>query len=213
MKLLVATRSAHKLLEIRRILAAVSGLRVVDLNEAGLPPSPEEDDIEAFDTFEENALAKARHFYALSGLPTVADDSGLAVDALDGAPGVRSKRFAPDTEGLDAAQVDRANNEHLLERLGDLPLADRTARFVCVAALVDGSGREHIFRGEAPGLILGRPRGWEGFGYDPLFLDRELGRSFGELTRAEKQARSHRGRAFRALADHLADTAVPGIGS
>jgi XTP/dITP diphosphohydrolase len=109
--------------------------------------------------------------------------------------------------------VDRANNEHLLERLSDLPLAERTARFVCVAALVDGSGGEHIFRGEAPGLILGRPRGWEGFGYDPLFLDRELGKTFGELTRAEKQARSHRGRAFLALADHLTSTTVPGSGS
>lgn len=213
MKLLVATRSAQKLLEIRRILAAVPGLRVLDLNDAGLPPSAEEDEIEAFETFEENALAKARYFQSLSGLPTVADDSGLEVDALDGAPGVRSKRFAPGTAGLDAAQVDQANNEHLLERLDDLPLAKRTARFVCVAALVDGLGREHVLRGEAPGLILGRPRGREGFGYDPLFLDRELEKSFGELTRAEKERRSHRGKAFRGLADHLTRKTVPEGGS
>jgi XTP/dITP diphosphohydrolase len=90
MTLLVATRSAHKLLEIRRILASIPGLRTLDLNDAGIPPSPEEDDIEVFETFEENALAKARHFHSLSGLPTVADDSGLMVDALTEPPA-----FAP----------------------------------------------------------------------------------------------------------------------
>jgi len=199
--LLVATRSAHKLQEIRRILGAVAGLRVLDLNGAGIPAEPAEDDLEPYETFEENALSKARYFHGRSGMATVADDSGLAVDALGGAPGVRSKRFAPDT-GLDGGPRDRANNEHLLARLGDRPLPERTAKYVCVAALI-GVGDEAIFRGEALGLILGMPKGRGGFGYDPLFYDRELGVTFAQISPTEKNARSHRGKAFRAMADYL----------
>jgi len=202
MDLLVATRSTHKIAEIRRILGAVSEVRVLDLPAVGIQPDPAEDDLEPFETFEENALSKARYFRELSGLPTVADDSGLAVDALDGAPGVRSKRFAPDT-GLEGEERDRANNDHLLELLGDRPLNERSAQYVCVAAYLHDGGEE-LFRGEAPGLILGIPKGRGGFGYDPLFFDQERGQTFAQIPAAEKNARSHRGKAFRALAEHLA---------
>jgi XTP/dITP diphosphohydrolase len=201
MDLLVATRSAHKMQEIRRILGAIQGVRVLDLNGARIEPAPAEDELERWETFEENAFSKARYFHRLSGIPTVADDSGLEVDALGGAPGVRSKRFAPDT-GLEGEARDQANNEHLLELLGDRILEERGGRYVCVAALV-GSGEDHSFRGEARGLILGRPRGWGGFGYDPLFLDQRLGLTFAEASADVKNERSHRGRAFRALAEFL----------
>lgn len=203
MKLVAATRSAHKLAEIRRILSGVAGVELVDATAAGVPPSPEEEGIEAFDTFEENALAKANWFHERTGLPALADDSGLAVEALGGAPGVRSRRFAPG-EFADPDSQDRANNEHLLSLLGDLPLAERTARYVCVAALVRPGLPPLVRRGEAEGLILGLPRGKGGFGYDPLFYDRELGATFAEVAPEEKHARSHRGRAFRALAQALA---------
>jgi XTP/dITP diphosphohydrolase len=199
MRLLVATRSAHKMREIRRILADVPGLTVLDLDEAGIAEDPVEADLEVYDTFEENALAKARHFFGLAGIATVADDSGIAVDALGGAPGVRSKRFAPDT-GLEGQARDDANNHYLVEQLAGVPASERTARYVCVAALVE-DGREPVFcRGEAPGIVLERPRGEGGFGYDPYMLDPELGRTFAELAPEEKNARSHRGAAFRALA-------------
>lgn len=204
MKLLVGTRSSHKLREIRRILSSVPDLEVLDPDAVGLEPDAAEEELEPWDTFEENAASKAHYFRALSGIPTVADDSGLVVDALGGLPGVRSKRFAPSGPGLEGEARDRANNEHLLESLVDLPLAERTARYVCVAVLLDDSGTKTVFRGEAPGLILGRPRGRGGFGYDPLFFDPEMGRTFAEIDPEEKNARSHRGHAFRALARHLA---------
>lgn len=206
MRLVVATRSAHKMAEIRRILAGVPHLELLDLDQAGVTPDPAEEGLEPWDTFEANAASKARWFHARTGLPTVADDSGLEVPALDGAPGVRSKRFAPE-RGLDGEARDRANNEHLLAELGARPDVDRKARYVCVAVLVDGEGGEHAFRGEAPGVIIEHPRGDGGFGYDPLFYDPELGRTFAEIDRSEKNARSHRGEAFRALARHLAGRA------
>jgi len=206
MRLLVASRSAHKLLEIRELLREVPDLRLLDLDDAGIPEAPDEEGIEAYGSFRENALAKARHFRRLSGLPTVADDSGLVVDALDGRPGVRSKRFAPGVGELSGEERDEANNLHLLELLEDVSLPDRTARYVCVAALVGEDDSVRTFQGEAEGLILGRPRGWGGFGYDPLFLDQALGRTFAEISRAEKADRSHRGKAFRRLADHLLGT-------
>ena len=202
MILLVATRSHHKLLEIRSLLAPVRDLRVLDLNEAGVPFDPEEEHLEPHDTFEENALSKARYFQARSGLPTVADDSGLEVSALGGAPGVRSKRFAPGVEAP-GSEVDAANNRHLLALLKDVPAGARKARYVCVAALVDGARAPLVCRGEAPGVILEAQRGSGGFGYDPLFFDPELGRTFGQVSPEEKHARSHRGAAFRALAKHL----------
>lgn len=204
MKILVATRSGHKLREIRAILRDVPGIRLVAPGQVGLAPEPEEAGIEAFDTFEANARAKAEWFRERSGLPALADDSGLVVDALGGEPGVRSKRFAPVREDVDPDERDRANNEYLVRRLGDRPLPERTARYVCVAVLDFGEGDAVVCRGEAEGLILGLGRGRGGFGYDPLFFDPELGRTFAEIEPAEKDARSHRGKAFRALAREIA---------
>lgn len=202
MELLVATRSADKMAEIRKILEVVPRLRVMDLDEAGVVHEAAEEDLEPYETFEENAASKAKYFREISGMPTVADDSGIEVDALDGAPGVRSKRFAPE-RGLEGKERDRCNNAYLLELLRDRPLEERTARYVCVAALDFGGGEVTTLRGEAPGLIAMSPRGQGGFGYDPLFLDPELDRTFGEISPEEKHARSHRGRAFRALAELL----------
>ncbi|MDF1505067.1 RdgB/HAM1 family non-canonical purine NTP pyrophosphatase [Roseisolibacter sp. H3M3-2] len=192
-RVVVATRNVGKLGELRALLATV-GLEPVDLVSAGIPESPEEDALEAFDTFEENALAKARHFHARAGgLPVIADDSGLAVDALGGAPGVRSKRYT--MPGPGESQTD-ANNVALVRALAGA--ADRTARFVCVVAYV-GEGREVVRRGETAGRILEAPRGGLGFGYDPLFLSDDLGVTFAEASAAEKGRVGHRGRAFRAL--------------
>ena len=202
MDLLIATRSVDKMVEIRRILGAVPGLRVIDLDSAGIAKDPAEEELEPYDTFEENARSKAEYFQAKSGMPTVADDSGLAVDALGGAPGVRSKRFAPD-RGLNGKELDQANNEHLLAQLGDLDLAARTGRYVCAAVLVGAQELPVVVRGEAEGLILGQPRGDGGFGYDPFFFDPKVGKTFAELDMEQKNARSHRGKAFRALAEEL----------
>lgn len=201
MRLLIATRSAHKLDEIRSILGADGPFKVISLDDVDLPPDPPDDELEPFDTFEANALSKARWYGRHSGLITVADDSGLEVDALDGAPGVRSKRFAPgDAVG---AERDAANNRHLLERLSGIPEAERAARYVCAVAVVDPAGREEVLRGTVEGRILEAPAGQGGFGYDPLFYVPDLDRTFAQASPAEKHARSHRGRAFRALADRL----------
>lgn len=190
--------------EIRRILAEVRGLDLVDPEQAGLPWHPDEEHLEPFDTFEANARSKARWFRERSGLPAVADDSGLEVEPLGGAPGVRSKRFAPLPAEADGDARDRANNEHLLRLLEGVPPEGRAARYVCVVALDEGEGSVVTLRGEASGRIAAAPRGEGGFGYDPLFLDADLGRTFAEIGPREKDARSHRGRAFRALAERLA---------
>lgn len=205
MKVLLATRSTHKAEEVVRILAAADGwLRLVTLESESIAYSPAEESLEPFDTFEENAASKARYFARLSGLATVADDSGLAVDVLDGRPGVRTKRFAP-RERYPGVPRDEANNRHLVECLRGLPPAERGARYVCVACFFDPTtGRTTHFRGEAPGRIVERPRGTGGFGYDPIFFDDEARRTYAELTAGEKNERSHRGRAFRALARFLA---------
>jgi len=203
MDLVLATRSTHKMQEIRKILEVVPNLQVLDLTEAGVRYDAAEEDLEPYDTFEENAASKALYFQKITGLPTVADDSGIEIDLLGGAPGVRSKRFAPD-RGLTDFALDQANNEHLLVSLGDAPAADRTARYVCVAVLHRGDPDDvTIVRGEAPGRILNAPQGSGGFGYDPLFLDEELGKTFAEIAPDEKNALSHRGKAFRALAERL----------
>lgn len=196
----VATANPHKLTEIAAILAAATDgpvPRLVPMSELGLP-SPVEDGA----TFAVNALIKARACATATGLPAVADDSGIVVDALDGAPGVRSARFA----GEDAD--DAANNVLLLARLADLGAtspAARRAAFVCAAALVRPDGTEHVVEGRMPGHVVAAPRGRHGFGYDPLFVaDATVdGRTNGELTPAEKDAISHRGAAFRALAPVL----------
>jgi XTP/dITP diphosphohydrolase len=198
MRLVVATRSKHKMAEIRRILSDVPDLELLDLDDAGVEYDPEEESLEPFETFEENAASKAEYFFQRTGLPTVADDSGLEVDALDGRPGVRTKRFAPEA-GLDGEARDRANNAHLLHLLEGLPSEERGARYVCVAAFATEDEETRTFRGEAPGRVLTEGRGGGGFGYDPIILDERSGRSFAELTPEEKNERSHRGRAFRGL--------------
>jgi XTP/dITP diphosphohydrolase len=198
MKLLVATRSAHKVGEIREILADVPNLTLIDLEQAGVAKSPAEDDLEPHHTFEENAISKARYYHDLTGLPTVADDSGLEVEALGGAPGVQSKRFAPD-EGLDGLARDLANNRYLISKLRGVDAEDRGARYVCVAALVEAGRAPSLFRGEAPGRIVDEPRGSGGFGYDPHVVDPVSGRTYAELSSEAKNQRSHRGRAFAAL--------------
>ena len=198
--LLLATRSTGKLRELRPMFAR-AGFDAVDLREAGIAESAEEDGLERFETFEENALAKARHFHLVSRLPTVSDDSGLVVDALGGRPGVHSKRFSGRTD-LAGQALDEANNERLVTELGGS--TDRGARYVCVAAFVDGA-TELVRRGESSGRILReRSGGRDGFGYDPWFFSDDLGRSFADATAEEKEAVSHRGRAFRALLDSLA---------
>ena len=203
MDLVLATRSTHKISEIRKVLEVVPDLRVLDLTEVGVRYDAAEEDLEPHDTFEANAASKALYFQAITGLDTVADDSGIEIDLLGGAPGVRSKRFAPD-QGLEDLALDQANNAYLLASLGDAPLADRTGRYVCVAVLNRGDPDDvAVVRGEATGLILSEPRGSGGFGYDPIFFDEELGKTYAEIAPEAKNARSHRGKAFRALALRL----------
>ena len=190
---ILATRNAGKLRELRALFVT-HAIDVIDLREAGVSEDPvAEDAVEAFDTFEENALAKARYFSArLPGRIVVADDSGLAVDALGGEPGVRSKRWSGRAD-LHGTALDASNNALLLSRLGDR--ADRGARFVCAAAWSDGV-QELVVRGEVLGHIVAEARGAHGFGYDPhVFID-ELGMTLAEATVAEKERVSHRGRAF-----------------
>ncbi len=199
-RVLLATRSAGKLRELRPMFAA-AGLDVLDLVAAGIPEAPGEDDLEGAETFEENALAKARHFHRISGLATVADDSGIEVAALGGAPGVRSTRWSgrPDLEGQ---ALDDENNRLLLERLAGA--SDRRARYVCAAAWCDARGAV-VERGETDGIILTAPRGTAGFGYDPYFESAELGRTFAEVTQEQKARVSHRGRAFGKLLRRVED--------
>jgi XTP/dITP diphosphohydrolase len=201
MRLLVATRNPGKVRELRDILAGYPQLELVGLEDLGVPESPEEDAVEAFETFEENALAKARYYAAITGALTLADDSGICVDALGGAPGVRSRRFAREVEARGASQ-DEANNRHLRRLLADVPPEARTARYVCAAALA-GEGWDEVFVGTCDGVVLDAPRGTGGFGYDPLFWMPEEGMTFGELPAARKSAVSHRGRAVRAAASAL----------
>ena len=206
-ELLLATRSVHKAAEARRVLESECGgsVRLVTLTEAQVERLSEEDDLEPFATFEENAAAKARYYARRAAMTAVADDSGLEVEALGWAPGVRTKRFAP-LGRYPGLSRDDANNEHLLGCLGSLPPAERRARYVCVACLCDPVGESvRHFRGEAYGRILDELRGDAGFGYDPLFLAEDQGRSYAELSPSEKDALSHRGRAFRAVASFLSD--------
>jgi len=195
---LLATRSEGKLRELRPLFAA-AGIPVQDLREARMAHSPDEEAVEAFATFEANALAKARYFFALTGRPTVADDSGLEIAALSGDPGVRSKRWSGRGD-LSGQALDDANNAKLVEALRAV---DRPkARYVCAAAYYDGV-REVVVPGETSGTIVSDARGGKGFGYDPYFLSDELGATFGESSREVKERVSHRGRAFRALLEQL----------
>lgn len=197
---LVATRSRHKLEEIRDILEDVP-VRILGLDDLGLPALPEEDELEPFDTFERNALSKARYFHARSGVPTLADDSGLCVDALGGQPGVRTKRFAPE-DWVERWGRDEANNRWLLHRLEGVSGEARTARYRCVIAVADDLEHE-TFEGTVEGVIAFEPRGSGGFGYDPLFLPEGMDRTYAELPPEVKRTTSHRARALRAAVPWL----------
>jgi XTP/dITP diphosphohydrolase len=197
-KVLLATRNPGKLAELRRMLA---GGPVEVLGLADVPEFPDAPETGA--TFAENALAKARDAVAATGLPSIADDSGLAVDALNGMPGVLSARWSG------RHGDDEANLRLLLGQLADVPDARRGAAFVCAAALVlpggPESGRETVVHGEWRGRIVREPRGANGFGYDPVFAPDGEERTSAELSPDEKDADSHRGRAMRALLPHLRD--------
>jgi XTP/dITP diphosphohydrolase len=198
-KLLVATTNPNKVRELVEVLAPL-GIAVCGLDSVGQSvPEPVED----ADSFEGNARIKAQAYAAALGMACLAEDSGLEVDALGGAPGVHSARYAG-VEGT-REQKDRANNEQLLRVLDQLGKVDRSARFVCAMCLVDAAGRV-LFetRGSYEGLIAEAPRGEHGFGYDPLLLLPELGLTSAQLAPQQKNARSHRGQAARALAAWLA---------
>lgn len=191
MDFLIATHNMKKRDELQRILSPL-GVHVLTADEAGVDLTYVE---ETGTTFEENALLKARSGCKEGKMPCIADDSGLCVDALDGAPGVYSARFAGEHGN------DDKNNEKLLSLLSDVPPEKRTARFVSTVACVFPDGRELVVRGECEGKIGYEKRGENGFGYDPLFYVGE--RTFAEFTPEEKDAVSHRGNALRALTEAL----------
>lgn len=190
----LATRNAGKIRELAEPMAAF-GLHVV-----GLDAFPELGEIEETGTtFEENALLKARTVAEATGLVAVADDSGLEVDALHGAPGVYSARYGGDRPLLEGETNDQRNNRKLREALAEVSDERRTARFVSTMAACKPSGAHLVVRGHWEGRLLREPRGENGFGYDPLFWDPEIGHTAAELTRDQKNARSHRGKALRQL--------------
>jgi XTP/dITP diphosphohydrolase len=207
-RVVVATRSAHKLRELRQLLEQ-AGAELIGLDEAGVAPGDEP--VEDGTTFEANARIKARYYARLSGLPTLADDSGIEVDALGGAPGVHTRRYA----GPDATDAD--NNAKLLTALDALPPDRRTARYVCVLVLADGRPEAREPRGGIPilaetrgtcrGRIATEPRGSGGFGYDPIFepvSEPPGGRTLGLWSAADKNRISHRARAARRMRPRLA---------
>ena len=198
-RLLLASRNQKKLGELRRILEAegISGIEVVGLSDVEeFPEAPE-----TAPDFEGNAVAKARDAVAATGLPAIADDSGLAVDALNGMPGVLSARWSG-RHGDDEANLDL-----VLGQLTDTPDERRGAAFVCAAALVLPGGGETVVRGEWRGSLIRERRGTNGFGYDPIFVPDGGARTSAELPPAEKDASSHRGRALRALVPELRELA------
>ena len=195
MKLLLASRNAKKLRELQRIVAAegLTGIEVLSLSD--VPPFPEAP--ETAPDFEGNALAKARDAAAATGLVSVADDSGLAVDELNGMPGVLSARWSG-RHGDDEANLDL-----VLGQLGDVPDERRGAAFVSVVALVVPGGEEVVVRGEWRGTLLRARRGTNGFGYDPIFVPEGYSITSAEMTAEQKDAESHRGRALKLLVPHL----------
>ena len=196
MELILASRNKKKIREMEEILSRhIPAIRILSLDDIGFEGDIEEDGV----TFEENALIKARTAMEASGnrIGAIADDSGLAVDALNGAPGIYSARYAGD-HGDDAA-----NNALLIRNLADVPAAERTARFVCCIACVFPDGTSFTVRGETEGLIIDDARGEGGFGYDPYFYYEPYGKTFAELTAEQKNAISHRGKAVEKLAAKL----------
>ena len=190
-RLVLATQNPDKLKEIQEIMKGCP-IRLVSL----LDYPDVKEVVENGDTLLDNAIIKAKAAYALTGLPSIADDTGLEVDALNGAPGVYSSRYAG--ESATYAQ----NVIKLLKSMKDVPEAERTARFRCVVALVDGENT-HWVDGVCEGSILNEPRGDSGFGYDPVFDVPEFGKTFAEMTADEKHAVSHRGKAFRKMKERL----------
>jgi XTP/dITP diphosphohydrolase len=192
-KVVVASRNAHKLREIAALFEEAGlGFELVNIDAI----APDAALVEDEPTFEANAIVKARQAFEATGLPAIADDSGIEVDALAGAPGVRSARYAG--EPCDDAR----NNAKLLEALRDVPMERRTARYRCAAAFLDGE-REVVRNGSCAGRVLRAGRGSGGFGYDPLMLIESLGRTMAEISAAEKNQISHRAAAFRSLAEAL----------
>lgn len=191
--IVAATGNAHKLAEIEAITAQF-GLKVITKAQAGAGDLDVE---ETGTTFEENSLLKAETIMKATGLPAIADDSGLETDALNGAPGVYSARFS----GEDA--TDASNNEKLLQMMADVPDAERGARFVSVVTLCYPDGTVLAARGECPGTILRELRGDGGFGYDPLFLPEGFDRTYAQITAEEKNSISHRARALQGLKEQL----------
>lgn len=193
MKLVLATRNPHKVAELRAILLPLlPGAQIVGA-EAFDVPEPVEDEV----TFAGNALIKARQLAEATGLLALADDSGICVDAMGGAPGVFSARWCG-RHGDDAANLDL-----LLAQMADVPERHRRASFVCAAAMAAPDGREEVAEGIMRGSLLFAPRGENGFGYDPIFRPEGLSVSSAELTPERKEAISHRGKAFRALAARI----------
>ena len=186
-KLIFATGNAGKMKEIREILGR-PGLTILSQKEAGITSDAEENGT----TFEANALIKARAVAAQTDALVLADDSGLEIDYLNGEPGVYSARYGH--KNSDAERI-----EYLLSNLKDVPAEQRTAKFVCVITCLWPDGRKIVARGECPGEILFAPQGTGGFGYDPVFFLPELGKTYAELTPAEKNAISHRARALQAF--------------
>ncbi len=199
-QLVLATRNAGKLAELQRLLtAAVPGVEVLGLRD--VPEYPEAPETGA--TFADNALLKAREAVRCTGLPAVADDSGITVDALNGMPGILSARWSG------RHGDDPANTALLLGQLADVPDERRGAGFVCAAAVVLPDGTERVLEATWRGSVLRGPRGSNGFGYDPVFLPEGLDRTSAELEPAEKDAISHRGQAFAALVPVLAELLGP----
>jgi XTP/dITP diphosphohydrolase len=193
-RLVLATRNAHKVQELAEILGA-AGLDVELLPLPGDAPEVVEDGL----TFAENALKKARSAAAATGLPSVADDSGLCVDALNGMPGVLSARWAG--KGHD----DAANLALVLDQVADVPDQNRGAHFTCAAAVALPSGEERVVEGRVVGVLIRTPRGTGGFGYDPAFVPLGREQTTAEMSNEDKNAISHRGEAFRALVPVLRD--------
>lgn len=195
MTFLIATNNPHKVTEMSRILGPL-GIECISAASVGIHVEPKE----TGKTFEENAHIKALAFAKASKMPVVADDSGLAVDALGGAPGIYSARYAGDN----ATDSDRINK--LLHELSKVPPQKRAAKFICAVCCILSDGREIAVRGECPGHIAMSPQGENGFGYDPVFIEDSTGKSFACLGGPQKDKLSHRGRALIKLAEKLKET-------
>ena len=194
-KLVLATRNSGKIIEFRRILEEIAPGEVELISVDKFPDLVDVE--ETGSTFEENSLLKARYTSEATGLPAIADDSGLCIDALGGAPGIFSARWAGKHGD------DQANLEKVLEQLKDVPEEKRGAHFLCVASLVLPDGREHVAEGRFDGSILRSAVGTNGFGYDPIFQPKGLAISSAQMSAEEKDLVSHRGKSLRSIAPHV----------